>query len=266
MDGRGQDGSPRAAVSDAKRERYRQLDYGDRYDRRYAGGINRLNTEVERRWIARRIPEGLVLDAGTGTGRFSAHLAGQDRRVVALDSSPGMLAGLAGRSADVAPLLGDIYRLPFLDGSFDAVTCMHVLFHLPDWADVLAELARVLKPGGRLFFEMRNSEHVDAFAPAARKLRLLRDRPEDSDPSDATFPAGGDDVARALAACGVELAAALRYDLPHSYWFRPLNAPAEWLLRVCGPLRNAWASVELALGKALPAAMAYRTLFMGRKL
>ena len=93
-----------------------------------------------------------MLDAGAGTGRFSAWLAAHEHKVTALDSSPTMLATLREKAPDVEVVEGDIYTLPFEDGRFGATICMHLLFHLPDWCRVLAELARVTAPGGQLFF------------------------------------------------------------------------------------------------------------------
>ncbi|MBW7998203.1 MAG: class I SAM-dependent methyltransferase [Candidatus Glassbacteria bacterium] len=252
-------------VSKAKRERYRSSDFGSRYDSRYRGGINRLNTEVERKWIASQMASGAVLDAGAGTGRFSSHLAELGHNVIALDSSAGMLAELKHKSPQVETLLGDIYNLPFAKPEFDTVVCMHVLFHLPDWDKVIGVLAGVLKPGGTIFFEMRSTEHVAAFGGIARKLGLLKREREMTDPSSATVHATTGRVTEVLASCGVALEHTLRYDIPHSYWFRPLSAPAELLLRKSSVARGLFSRLELSLGQLLPATAAYRTLYMGRK-
>ncbi len=249
----------------AKRERYRHLDFGSGYDSRYEGGINKLNTEVERSWIGRNIPVGTVLDAGAGTGRFSSMLAAMGRPVTALDSSASMLTALKADSPEVNAVEGDIYSLPFEDDRFSAVVCMHVLFHLPDWQRVLGELARVLSPGGRLFFEMRSGEHVKVFGKAARALGFLHGENTIDDPSSATHSASDGQVRKVLENCGVSIVKNLRYDIPHSYWYRPLNRVTERLLAGSGAARRIFTSAELTLGRVCPGWLAYRTLYMGCK-
>lgn len=103
------------------------------------------------------IPGSLVLDVASGTGLVSRELAAKKNvRVVSLDQSPQMLragvavnreAGLAGR---IFPVLGSAVALPFLDATFDAVTFTYLLRYVDDPAATLAELARVLRPGGML--------------------------------------------------------------------------------------------------------------------
>jgi SAM-dependent methyltransferase len=104
----------------------------------------------------------LVLDLGCGGGRhaFAAHRAGA--HVVALDRDPdettaagSMLAAM--RAAGEAPpaalgsaVRGDALALPFPDGTFDTVIAAEVLEHVPDDRAAIAELARVLRPGGTL--------------------------------------------------------------------------------------------------------------------
>ena len=79
---------------DLKRKRYETGDFGESYDSRYSSGLNELNTLVERRWIASHLKGNRILDAGAGTGRLSAYLAGQGFSVVALDNSRPMLETL----------------------------------------------------------------------------------------------------------------------------------------------------------------------------
>ena len=99
-----------------------------------------------------------VLDLGCGEGRhvIAAHaLDGVD--AIGVDLSADDLAtarerqeefAAAGGDALFALLVGDAVRLPFADASFDAVICSEVLEHLPDWQSALAEIERILKPGG----------------------------------------------------------------------------------------------------------------------
>jgi demethylmenaquinone methyltransferase/2-methoxy-6-polyprenyl-1,4-benzoquinol methylase len=91
-----------------------------------------------------------VLDVGAGTGVSTQQLALSGAFAVGADLSLGMLR--AGRHARPAvPLLaGDALRLPFPDGTFDAVTISFALRNVVDTPAALRELARVTRPGGRL--------------------------------------------------------------------------------------------------------------------
>jgi SAM-dependent methyltransferase len=100
-----------------------------------------------------------VLDLGCGEGRHVHGLHMLDGvNVVGLDLDiPSLIKGREGMNflptdsgvALTAFVSGDAYRLPFPDGAFDAVICSEVLEHLIDYEQALAEIARVLKPGGR---------------------------------------------------------------------------------------------------------------------
>jgi SAM-dependent methyltransferase len=93
-----------------------------------------------------------VLDAGCGSGPLSAALRDRGAVVTGIDASAGMLA-LAERrvGGDVDLHQVDLRdRLPFDDGAFDVVVSSLVLHYLEDWEPTLAELRRVLRPGGRL--------------------------------------------------------------------------------------------------------------------
>src|SRR5215212_2021616 len=99
-----------------------------------------------------------ALEIGAGTGYFSLNLL-QARVIGAAtctDISPGMLATLSGNAGrlglDVETVACDAASLPFDDGSFDLVFGHAVLHHLPDLERAFAEFARVLRPGGTLYF------------------------------------------------------------------------------------------------------------------
>ena len=91
-----------------------------------------------------------VLDVGAGTGISTEELARSGAFVVGADLSTGMLR--AGRRVrpEVPLLAGDALRLPFADGTFDAVTISFALRNVVDTEAALVELARVTRPGGRL--------------------------------------------------------------------------------------------------------------------
>ena len=93
-----------------------------------------------------------ILDAGCGSGPLFAALRDRGAIVTGFDSSTKMLE-LARRrlGADAALQVADLGRpLPFPDGAFNDVIASLVLHYLEDWGSALAELRRVLKPGGRL--------------------------------------------------------------------------------------------------------------------
>lgn len=101
-----------------------------------------------------------ILDAGCGTGEFAeraARVLGAE--VLAVDQSERMveLARQRGLEAQVA----DIQTLPLRDGTFDAVSANWMLYHLPDVDRALAELARVLRPGGRLVAVTNSARHLE---------------------------------------------------------------------------------------------------------
>lgn len=95
-----------------------------------------------------------VLDVASGTGLVAAQVrATYGCRVVALDQSPEMLARAEARFRDdcgVQLVVGEAERLPFADGSFDALTFTYLLRYVDDVPATLAELVRVLRPGGRM--------------------------------------------------------------------------------------------------------------------
>ena len=97
-----------------------------------------------------------ILDVGSGVGQIAQHLikySDSDAKLTCTDLSHQMLRRarhrLQGRSPDFVS--ADISNLPFADESFDCVTCGYVLEHLPDPQPGLAEVARVLRRGGKLF-------------------------------------------------------------------------------------------------------------------
>jgi len=130
-----------------------------RYDR--MGAL--LSFGQDPRWRAALVaaidprPGQRILDVATGTGLVALALARRGAEVVGLDQSEEMLAGaraklathpaLAGR---ISLIRGEAERLPFADAEFDALTFTYLLRYVDDRAATLAELARVVKPGGRI--------------------------------------------------------------------------------------------------------------------
>lgn len=126
-------------------------------------------------WVLRHVgaqPGQRLLDVGSGPGQFHEHLSGV--RVVALDTSLGMLAKVR-----VPKVQADAQTLPLHDRSFDRVMCNHVLYHVPDIAQALREMRRVLRAGGRVVLTTNASDTMgalfDLYNEAARELGAPED-------------------------------------------------------------------------------------------
>lgn len=91
-----------------------------------------------------------ALDLACGTGDIALAVAARGARVTGLDLTPRMLQLAAGKSRAAAFLAGDMTHLPFRPQSFDLVTTGYGLRNVPDLATAIDEIARVLRPGGRL--------------------------------------------------------------------------------------------------------------------
>ena len=118
---------------------------------------------------------GRVLEVGAGNGINFAHYPGSVAEVVALEPEGYLRAKAEAAAAEadipVTVQLGLAEELPFEDGSFDAAVACLVLCSVPDQARALAELRRVLKPGG----ELRFFEHVRSAKPGKARLQSLAD-------------------------------------------------------------------------------------------
>jgi demethylmenaquinone methyltransferase/2-methoxy-6-polyprenyl-1,4-benzoquinol methylase len=103
-----------------------------------------------RRFLVSRVecgPDGSVLDVATGTAAVAIELVRQKGcRVVGIDQSPEMLAGAQTRVEAAGE--GGAEKLPFPDGAFDALTFTYLIRYVEDPGVTLAELARVVRPGG----------------------------------------------------------------------------------------------------------------------
>jgi SAM-dependent methyltransferase len=106
------------------------------------------------------LPVGDALDAACGTGRFSARLAARGHRVVGVDSSAAMLDVARTKVPNGAFHVGKLDDLPVPDASVDLVLCALALSHVPDLVPVMAELARVVRPGGHVVIDDVSHELV----------------------------------------------------------------------------------------------------------
>src|SRR3954464_3670700 len=93
---------------------------------------------------------GPVLEVGIGTGRVALPLVAAGVPVVGVDLSPAMLARLRAKDPCVPVVVGDATRLPVADRSVGGAVLAHVLHLVADWRVVIAEVERVLRPGGVL--------------------------------------------------------------------------------------------------------------------
>ncbi len=129
-------------------------------------GGNRLINRVETGLIAANIQGRDVLDVGIGSGRASLPLLDEGITVTGIDSSRAMLDECR-RRAGGRPIrleVGDVTAIPFAAEAFDSVVSLNVLTHFPNWREVLPEWLRVLRPGGRLVFDVYSLDHAEAVA------------------------------------------------------------------------------------------------------
>jgi ubiquinone/menaquinone biosynthesis C-methylase UbiE len=173
--------------SDKRTQQLRR--YWDRharsYDRQMAFWERRLFGDG-RRWVCAQAV-GEVLEVAIGTGR-NLSLYPDGIRLTGVDFSPQMLqlarrrAEELGRRVDLR--LGDAQALELPDACFDTVVCTLSLCAIPDQRRAIAEMKRVLRPGGRLLL----LDHVAAAPRAARAVQWLLER--------ITVPLGGEHLRR----------------------------------------------------------------------
>jgi SAM-dependent methyltransferase len=172
----------------------------------------------------------LVVDVGGGPGFFVRELREAGARALCLDTDRGELAALGGPERGSA--LGSALRLPLASGTVDVCFSSNVLEHVGDWQAMLAEMARVTKPGGIIFVAFTNwlspwgghetsPWHYLGGEWAARRYHRRHGKPPKNRYGRSLYPvsvAGA--LAWARAAPGVVLADAVPRYLPG--WTRPL--------------------------------------------
>jgi SAM-dependent methyltransferase len=147
-------------------------------------GFGWRKEELRRRWyppefrgmyqrfedaLRERVPAGAtVLDAGCGSGRIFRYELQSGCRVVGLDIG----AALRDNPNVGDGVRGDVQRLPFADATFDAVLASHVMEHLSRPDEALTEMARVLRPGGRLLLLTPNRFHYVPLVASVAPQRL----------------------------------------------------------------------------------------------
>lgn len=180
----------------------------DAVDTSWAGRDERVfpYLPVERAVLSELAPGARILDLGCADGPHIPRLStGGD--VVGTDVSLDRLR----RAHALAPVVAAVgERLPFAPGSFDLVYVSHVLHHAEDHRTVLAEISRVLKPGGTIFL-IETCED----SPLMRLARRIR--PEwDSDPVRSRFRFG--ELVADLRVSGFRVGAAERFNVLYWIW------------------------------------------------
>jgi ubiquinone/menaquinone biosynthesis C-methylase UbiE len=121
-----------------------------------------------------------VLDVGCGTGHFLSELRSRGYEVSGVDGSAEMLVHARGLNPSCEIHQADVEALPFAKASFDYVVCVEVLRYLPEPYPCIAEMARVLKPGGVCLataaplFNLNGYWLINRLAPMLRFVNLVR--------------------------------------------------------------------------------------------
>jgi SAM-dependent methyltransferase len=140
-------------------------------------------------------PGDRALDVGAGPAILSGALAPRVAEAVAVDPSPAMLAHAP---ADVVTVVAEGEGLPFEDAGFTLVTCVNSLHHVKDPRATLAEMTRVLAPGGRVVVQDYLADHDPERAQLWETVERLRD------PGHGRLPGDGE-VQEALERLGLRL-------------------------------------------------------------
>jgi len=161
---------------------------GDRWYTAFDDPVALLRAESRAKtpWVLdqlqRRLGPGpkALLDVGCGAGFLTNALAQAGHRVVGVDLSESSLevARRFDATKSVVYEQGDAYALPFSDSSFDVVTSMDFLEHVEDPGRVVAEIARVLRPGGLFFFHTFHRNPIAGFVVIRVVEWLVKNTPK----------------------------------------------------------------------------------------
>jgi SAM-dependent methyltransferase len=149
---------------------------------------NRLKNQIEIGMIGSLVRGHDILDVGIGSGRASLPLLETGISLTGIDSSQAMLDECR-RRAGKHPIrlqVGDVNAIPFPDASFDSLVSLNVMTHFPNWHKVLREWLRVLRPGGRLVFDIYSLDQIEAVM-AQRGPGLEHLLPNNADINPSTF-------------------------------------------------------------------------------
>jgi len=127
------------------------------------------------------LPVGTALDAACGTGRHAEWLAAAGHATTGIDATPAMLEVARGRVPNARFELGDLTALPVEDGRFDFAICALALAHLLDPRPAIREIARAVRPGGRIVLTDAHPTFVliqgQALFPTENGMAFVRNHP-----------------------------------------------------------------------------------------
>lgn len=197
-------------------------------------GTNRLKNLVEIALCERFITGQEVLDVGIGTGRASLPLIAKGYRLAGTDSSQAMLDECrrlaAGQPIELVP--GDVKALPFGDARFDSLISLNVMTHFPHVESVLNEWKRVVKPGGRLIFDIYSLDHLSF----ARGREVTVESLLEQKASDFNMHLSGERLVQAANSAGLKIVGTVPYGSlfcgEYNHWTMPMPLQAsQWWRR-----------------------------------
>lgn len=152
--------------------------YEDKRGGRDPGGYHDLVDDLEIEFLRRFSTNRDVLEVGCGTGLLLERIARFARSAKGIDLSEGMLEKARARSLDVT--LGSATDLPFADASFDVACSFKVLPHVRDIERALAEMTRVVRPGGMVVIELYNPFSLRGLVKNLLPAGAISDRTKES--------------------------------------------------------------------------------------
>lgn len=269
----------KAQIKAKKGEFWSRPGAGETYHQQVSSsaGVVRIKNLVERAIVVRHA-RGHILDAGTGSGRFARALAVlPGNSVVALDFSQEMLAINRQVSeqkgiSNIQYVQGDVEHLTFASNEFDSLVSVTVVRHFPQWKAILAEYARVVKPGGKLVFEMCSADHIRA---ANSIWARFGESHSDGGYFNYEAEVGLEELRAYLRSIGVEVEHCLTYDYLNSNCFIKIVTVNRHIYRIINkginvlfsvfPIPNIWAFLELKVLRYLPTRCSYNYMVIARK-
>ena len=139
------------------------------------GEIEPMHHAFVGRFLSRLPPDGRVLDAACGTGKYFSMMLASARRLLGVDHAGGLLAKAAAKFPQIPIEQCDLQELPYR-GEFDGVLCVDAMEFVPpeEWPPVLERFRRALRPGGWLYLTVERvpGDRVRAANQAARRSGL----------------------------------------------------------------------------------------------